>query len=170
MEVSKEPTFLVNTDKLSAFILINGKASFLNANTFKTFINDCLERSIRNYIIDFKNCTGMDSTFLGIIAWLGLQINKQKEGSYLIVRNFNKRNKELFYNLGLENFITTEESVIKDNLISKKDIKNYPLSEEAGCCKAIDILNAHKNLIHASKKNNNVFKDLISILENKLNN
>ena len=111
----------------------------------------------------------MDSTFLGIIAWLGLQINKQKEGSYLIVRNFNKRNKELFYNLGLENFITTEESVIKDNLISKKDIKNYPLSEEAGCCKAIDILNAHKNLIHASK-NNNVFKDLISILENKLNN
>ena len=100
MKASSQPAFLVNTSEDSVFVLVEGKANFLNANTFKQFIDASLKKPHTYYIIDFENCTGMDSTFLGIIAWLGLQIKQSEEHAHLIVRNFNQRNKELFYNLG----------------------------------------------------------------------
>ena len=99
------------------------------------------------------------------IAWLGLQIKGSKSKSYLIVRNLNKRNKELFNNLGLQNFISTEESILDT---SKKEVGEFHALEEADRFEAIDILNAHKNLVQARKENASLFKDLISILEDKI--
>lgn len=165
MRAPNQPAFLVNSSDSSVFILIEGKANFLNANTFKQFIDNSLGKSYSHYIIDFEHCTGMDSTFLGIIAWLGLQIKQSKEKSYLIVRNLNKRNKELFNNLGLQNFIATEESILEEPSKSPNEFR--PL-EEADRFEAIDILNAHKNLVKARKENASLFKDLINILEDKV--
>ena len=165
MKATTNPAFLVNSSDTSVFILIEGKANFLNANSFKQFIDKSLSKNYSHYIIDFDHCTGMDSTFLGIIAWLGLQIKGSESKSHLIVRNLNKRNKELFNNLGLQNFISTEESILDT---SKKEAGKFHALEEADRFEAIDILNAHKNLVQARKENASLFKDLISILEDKI--
>ena len=168
MKASPKPAFLVNSSDTSVFILIEGKANFLNANTFKQFIDKSLSKPYSHYIIDFEQCTGMDSTFLGIIAWLGLQIKASEHKSYLIVRNLNKRNKELFNNLGLQNFISTEESIMEASSQNSKNLEPFHALEEADRFEAIDILNAHKNLVKARKENASLFKDLISILESKI--
>jgi anti-anti-sigma factor len=165
MRASTKSAFLINSSDSSVFILIEGKANFLNANTFKHFIDNSLSKKISHYIIDFEHCTGMDSTFLGIIAWLGLQIKQSKNKSHLIVRNLNKRNKELFNNLGLQNFIATEEAIIEAHT---KNPDQFQALEEAERFEAIDILNAHKNLVKARKENASLFKDLINILEDKV--
>jgi anti-anti-sigma factor len=165
MRASTKSAFLVNSSDSSVFILIEGKANFLNANTFKHFIDNSLSKKISHYIIDFEHCTGMDSTFLGIIAWLGLQIKQSKHKSHLIVRNLNKRNKELFNNLGLQNFIATEEAILE---APTKNPDQFQALEEAERFEAIDILNAHKNLVKARKENASLFKDLINILEDKV--
>lgn len=165
MKASPKPAFLVNSSETSVFILIEGKANFLNANTFKKYIDKSLSKPYSHYIIDFEHCTGMDSTFLGIIAWLGLQIKESKHKSYLIVRNLNERNRELFNNLGLQNFISTEESILET---SSENSFQFQALEEADRFEAIDILNAHKNLVKARKENASLFKDLISILEDKI--
>lgn len=168
MKASSQPAFLVNTSEDSVFVLVQGKANFLNANTFKQFIDASLKKPHTYYIIDFENCTGMDSTFLGIIAWLGLQIKQSEQDAHLIVRNFNQRNKELFYNLGLQNFITTEESILEESSNAAAEKANFTALKETERCKAIDVLNAHKNLVEASKENATLFKDLINLLENKV--
>ncbi len=165
MKATPKPAFLVNSSDSTVFILIEGKANFLNANTFKQFIDVSLSKKISHYIIDFEHCTGMDSTFLGIIAWLGLQIKQSKNKSYLIVRNLNKRNKELFNNLGLQNFIATEEAILE---APTQNPDQFQALEEAERFEAIDILNAHKNLVRARKENASLFKDLINILEDKI--
>ena len=165
MKASPKSAFLVNTSNTSVFILIEGKANFLNANTFKQFVDKSLSKDYSYYIIDFEHCTGMDSTFLGIIAWLGLQIKASKNKSHLIVRNLNKRNKELFNNLGLQNFISTEESILD---ASSESPDQFKALKEAERFEAIDILSAHKNLVKARKENASLFKDLISILEDKI--
>jgi len=165
MKASPKSAFLVNSSDTSVFILVEGKANFLNANTFKQFIDKSLSKNYTYYIIDFEHCTGMDSTFLGIIAWLGLQIKESENNAYLIVRNLNKRNKELFNNLGLQNFISTEESILDTSSESPDQFKALKETERF---EAIDILNAHKNLVKARKENASLFKDLISILENKI--
>ena len=46
--------------------------------------------------------------------------------------------------------------------------KKYTNEEEAERFEAIDILNAHKNLVKARKENASLFKDLINILEDKI--
>lgn len=165
MKASPKSAFLVNSSDISVFILVEGKANFLNANTFKQFIDKSLSKNYTYYIIDFEHCTGMDSTFLGIIAWLGLQIKESENKAYLIVRNLNKRNKELFNNLGLQNFISTEESILDT---SSDSPDQFEALKETERFEAIDILNAHKNLVKARKENASLFKDLISILENKI--
>ncbi|MFL2847564.1 MAG: STAS domain-containing protein [Coraliomargaritaceae bacterium] len=165
MKATPKPAFLVNSSDSTVFILIEGKANFLNANTFKQFIDNSLSKKISHYIVDFEHCTGMDSTFLGIIAWLGLQIKQSKNKSYLIVRNLNKRNKELFNNLGLQNFIATEEAILE---APTQNPDQFQALEEAERFEAIDILNAHKNLVKARKENASLFKDLINILEDKI--
>ena len=168
MKALSKPAFLVNTSDHAVFVLIQGKANFLNANTFKQFIDASLKKPHTYYIIDFENCTGMDSTFLGIIAWLGLQIKQSKGRSHLIVLNFNQRNKELFYNLGLQNFITTEEAILEASALDPARGSTLTPLEEGERCKAIDVLNAHKTLVEASKGNATLFKDLINLLENKV--
>lgn len=164
MSANEKSAFLVNISKESVFILIQGKATFLNASSFKQFIDQALSEQQFQFVIDFENCTGMDSTFLGIIAYLGLQIKSIQEPSLLIVRNLNKRNNELFHNLGLHNFITTEESLLK-RIETPNELK--PL-QEAEQFQAVDVLRAHQNLIQASKKNASIFKDVIKVLENKV--
>ncbi len=164
MSATEKSCFLVNVAKDSVFILIQGKATFLNASTFKQFIDNALDKKQYHFVIDFENCTGMDSTFLGIIAYLGLQIKSIKVPSVLIVRNLNKRNNELFHNLGLHNFITTEDSLLTEGA----EPNEFTELEEAKKFEAIDVLKAHQNLVLASKNNASIFKDVINILENKL--
>ena len=169
MSASEKPPFLVNSTKESVFILINGKATFLNASTFKRFIDASIKDFHPFFVIDFKNCTGMDSTFLGILAWLGMKIRESKHRSFLIVRNLNKRNTELFQNLGLHNFISTEEALRAEGTDCADSEQAFTPLEETQKFQAMDILDAHKNLVLASKSNALLFKDVIKILENKVN-
>lgn len=164
MSATEKSAFLVNITEASVFILIQGKATFLNASTFKQFIDQALSKKQFHFVIDFENCTGMDSTFLGIIAYLGLQIKSIETSSLLIIRNLNKRNSELFHNLGLHNFITTEASLLE----KVETPSEFTPLQEAEKFKAIDVLKAHQNLILASKKNASVFEDVIKVLENKV--
>lgn len=164
MQKSDLSSFLVSNNKESTFILIKGRASFINASTFKKFIDTSLKKMSKYFVIDFKDCSGMDSTFLGIVAWLGMEIKKSPNKSFLIVRNLNSRNSELFHNLGLQNFITTESSI---NTQNQEPEKEYSCLDSKDKIKASDILIAHKTLVEASKKNASIFKDVIEILESK---
>ena len=83
----------------------------------------------------------------------------------MIVRNLNKRNKNYLIILGLQNFISTEESLLET---SSENPDQFQAIEEAERFEAIDILNAHKNLVKARKENASLFKDLINILEDKI--
>lgn len=168
MSAPEKPTFLVNSTKESVFILVQGKATFLNASTFKRFIDASIKDFHPYFVIDFKNCTGMDSTFLGILAWLGMKIQESEQRSFLVIRNLNKRNTELFRNLGLHNFISTEEALREEGSAQSETAKKFTPLKEAQKFQAMDVLEAHKNLVRASKSNASLFKDVIKILENKV--
>ena len=47
MKASPKSAFLVNSSDTSVFILVEGKANFLNANTFKQFIDKSLSKTFR---------------------------------------------------------------------------------------------------------------------------
>ena len=55
----------------------------------------------RNYIVDFQDCSSMDSTFLGILVGLALKLRKFEDEGYLTLVNLRGRNLETVQNLGI---------------------------------------------------------------------
>ena len=55
----------------------------------------------RNYIVDFQDCSSMDSTFLGILVRLALKLRKFDDEGYLTLVNLRGRNLETVQNLGI---------------------------------------------------------------------
>ena len=68
MSEPPQPKFLVRAYRDPVEVRINGKANYLNCNAFREFIEKVIADDRNEIVLDFDSCTGMDSTFLGILA------------------------------------------------------------------------------------------------------
>ena len=156
-----QPTFLVSAYSDPVVVQVNGKANYLNCNAFREFIEKVIAGGSRKLFIDFENCKGMDSTFLGILAGTAIQLRKFAPAGELIVGNLSERNYELICNLGLQNLLT----ISKDQAAASKtfdSLKNQEVSD------AKNILKAHENLTAADQENVGKFQDVIAFLRNQV--
>jgi len=146
-------------------VRINGKANYLNCNDFREFIESMVMEGKSQFVIDFENCTGMDSTFLGILAGTALELRKSRKPGICILCNLNERNHELICNLGLQNLLTIAEDLpesAESEPQSFKGLNNVEVSD------ARSVLRAHENLVEASDENAEKFQDVIAFLRNQV--
>ena len=146
MSDPQQPTFLVSAYSDPVVVRINGKANYLNCNSFREFIETIITGGSRHIFIDFEACQGMDSTFLGILAGTALELRKLTPAGELVVAKLSERNYELICNLGLQNLLTVSknETEAADNF---EALKNQEVSD------AKKILQAHENLTEADQEN-----------------
>lgn len=165
MDKSQQPTFLVSAYSDPVIVKINGKANYLNCNSFREFIEKIVNAGNVHIVLDFKDCTGMDSTFLGILTGTALELREQNPVGILILCNLGERNHDLVYNLGLQNILTIDEYLQNTADDSAKEqfyaLKNVKVSD------AKEVLKAHENLIRADKDNAAKFQDVIAFLKNQ---
>ena len=69
-------TFLVDAYSDPVLIRVLGRASFVNSSSLREFTGEMMRQGKRRFVIDFSACTGMDSTFLGVLAGLALDLRK----------------------------------------------------------------------------------------------
>lgn len=166
MDESQQPTFLISAYSDPVIIKINGKANYLNCDSFREFIEKTVDQGNSHIVLDFKNCTGVDSTFLGILIGTALELRKQIPVGILILCNLGKHNHDLVYNLGLQSILTIDEdlqNIIDDDEEEKfSELKNVKVSD------AREVLKAHENLVQADKKNSAKFQDVITFLKNQV--
>ncbi|TVP76062.1 MAG: anti-sigma factor antagonist [Puniceicoccaceae bacterium] len=138
-----------------------GKANYLNCNSFREFIETVVSGGCSRIFIDFSECRGMDSTFLGILAGTAIELRKLKPTGELVVGNLSERNHELICNLGLQNLLTISE---QNELVGSHfdALQNKEVSE------AKNILKAHQDLTKADKENVAKFQDVIAFLKNQV--
>ena len=160
-----EPVFLVNAYSEPVVMKINGRASYLNSAPASDFFERMLARGKREFVLDFHDCSGIDSTFLGIIAGVALKLCDAEDKGSMILCRMSRRNLELVRNLGLHR-------------ITKVDSGDYTMhfDEPAECLGAVDrseienarmILSAHENLVEADGSNQAKFQDVIAFLKNQ---
>jgi anti-sigma B factor antagonist len=161
MSDPQQPTFLVNAYADPVVIKVIGKANYLNCNSFREFIEKIMGSGCRRIFIDFTQCRGMDSTFLGILAGTAIELRRQSPAGELAIGNLSDRNYELICNLGLQNLLTVINAagLIDDDLNA---LENKEVSE------AKKILEAHRNLAKADKVNEAKFQDVIAFLQNQV--
>jgi anti-anti-sigma factor len=161
-----QPTFLVSAYSDPVVVQINGKANYLNCNTFREFIEKIVSDKKSHIVLDFENCQGMDSTFLGILAGTALELRKQTPAGVLIICNLGERNHELVCNLGLQNLLTIGEDIPESpdaaDAAAFSALKNVAVSDVK------NVLNAHENLVKADTQNAAKFQDVIAFLKNQV--
>jgi anti-sigma B factor antagonist len=150
-------------------IRIAGRASFHSSVDFKTLINNLRQKGHPRFVLDLSECQLMDSTFLGVLAGLGLKFNQQANGfpaPSIELLNPSPRISELLENLGIAHLFKQHEG-------------RAPASDQPGSIAQIDCkpdrkevsrtcLEAHKLLMEINPANVAKFKDVTKFLEEDL--
>lgn len=167
----EEPHFLVNAYEDPVIIKINGKASFTNTAPVKELFDRLTAQGKKRFVVDFANCTGMDSTFLGVLAGLGIKMMKESPPGSVVLCRLGTRNQELIRNLGLHRLVTMDDGSESSRLEeSGKSLER--VEGEAGKQSEIEnarlVLQAHENLVEVDDSNKTKFQDVIAFLKNQV--
>jgi anti-sigma B factor antagonist len=166
MAEANNPVYLVDAYSDPVVVRIEGRASFQNSGCLRDFIHEMLHRGKSRFILDFQNCAGMDSTFLGVLAGAALELRKAAPNGSLVVARPGARNVELIRNLGLHRLLVldTGESTMKtDGCTTPLECKNRTEIETARL-----VLEAHENLVTADEANRSKFQDVLTFLRNRV--
>ena len=105
-DTANKPVYLVDAYADPVVVRVEGRACFQNSACLKDFISEMLARGKKRFVLDFQNCTSMDSTFLGVLAGVALEMRKVAKEGTLVVTRIGQRNLELMRNLGLHRLLT----------------------------------------------------------------
>lgn len=170
MTTQDSPAFLVDAYSEPVIVKVNGRISFLNCGPFRDFVNRLIPEGKRNFIIDFADCTGMDSTFLGALAGVALELRKQENPGKVFLFRLGSRNLELVKNLGLHRLLHVDTG--QNNQIPTSRLEKLPETEEQRRKDEVQnarlVLEAHENLIQADEDNRSKFQDVIAFLKNQV--
>jgi anti-sigma B factor antagonist len=172
--VSEISKILVARSGNLGFVKVVGRGSFQNSGCLQSFYRGLLKDGVNRFVVDLDTCTYLDSTFLGILLGLGLQLKNAGNG-LLHVLNASTRNLELLRNLGLDRLIHIDgrsdngtSRRVDLNGVMEKDLEEItcprPTREEA----APTILEAHENLMEFDPRNVPKFKDVVEFLREDL--
>ena len=166
MADATKPTFLVDTSSDPVAIRIEGRASFQNSACLHDFFTALLAQGRRRFVMDFVNCTSMDSTFLGVLAGVALQLRKQTPPGSLVLCRLGVRNLELVSNLGLHRLLTVDTESVDVNLTAPSVLACVPDKGELESARLV--LAAHENLVAADEANRAKFQDVLTFLKNRV--
>ncbi|MBP7140569.1 MAG: STAS domain-containing protein [Opitutaceae bacterium] len=147
-------------------IRIEGRASFQNSGCLQDFIKALLAEGKSRFSIDFNACTGMDSTFLGVLAGVALQVRKLTPPGHLALLRIEGRNLELVRNLGLHRILAIESGAGgQPPVVAPQAI---PCSNRSELENARVALQAHENLVEAEEANRSKFEDVLHFLRQRI--
>ena len=158
-----EINYRVHVTPDRAFVKVSNKASYLNCEPLRKFFEEQTKSGQKRFIIDFKTCTSMDSTFLGILVSVALEIRSNQDGGSMILLNLTGRNLETLCNLGIHQI--TE--VCSEEINDLEQLENLAQNQGESSVQSDTVYKAHKALMNLNDKNLKVFSDVVNYLEQK---
>jgi len=143
-------------------IKVEGRANFECAPPLRNLANN-LDKDFTRISIDLTECSGMDSTFMGVLAMLGLHA---RSGGEIEIINAGSENRHLLEGLGIEElFHFTEkqgESSVKSKDWVKQEGKNSQLDQ------AETVYSAHDTLVRVHDGNKPKFEKVVEYAKKDL--
>jgi anti-sigma B factor antagonist len=166
MPETVKPTFMVDAYSDPVVVRIEGRASFQNSGCLHDFFEELLKQGKTRFVLDFKNCTSMDSTFLGVLAGAALELRKTTPPGSLVLARASQRNLELFRNLGLHRLVTVDAGDFP--MTFGQATKALECADRSELEHARLVLQAHENLVTADEANRSKFQDVLAFLKNRV--
>jgi anti-sigma B factor antagonist len=156
------PQLLVAVIDGAPVIRITGRANFTLSVDFKRLINSLRERGHRRFALELSGCQMMDSTFLGVLAGLGLKTagpGGEPDGAVCLI-GANPRILDMLDNLGVRQlFRALELPTAADARYEAVDCTGAAKAEVSRTC-----LEAHELLMALNPANVARFKDVTAFL------
>jgi anti-sigma B factor antagonist len=165
-EIATKPVYLVDAYSDPVVVRIDGRACFQNSPCLRDFFSELLRQGKTRFVLDFKHCATMDSTFLGVLAGTALELKKKTPPGSLVLARVGQRNLELIRNLGLHRLLTVDAGYFAMNFENCKDplqCRNHTELENARL-----VLEAHENLVSADESNRGKFQDVLVFMKNRV--
>ncbi len=166
MSETTKPTFLVDAYADPVLIRIEGRAAFTNSGSLKDFFTAMIRQGKTRFVVDFKQCNSMDSTFLGVLAGAALELRRLPSPGTLTFTRVGERNLELIRNLGLHRLATVDAGNFAMNFDGGGLALDSKAKTEIESARLV--LEAHENLIAADASNAARFQDVLAFLRNRV--
>jgi anti-sigma B factor antagonist len=163
------PELMVLVGNRFACVKVSGRANFTLAVDFKTLVAALVQKGCAYFVIDLAECLLMDSTFLGVLAGLGLKMNpadSESGGQAVELLNPNQRIVGLLESLGvLQLFKISQGSfAAPESLEACSHEPAHPSREELTRAS----LEAHETLMAIHPANAAKFKEVARFLAEDL--
>ena len=157
----KRADLLIAHNKGVYNIKVEGRANFEYGLPLRDFAKN-LEGEFEKISIDLKSCTGMDSTFMGVLAMIGLK--SRKIGAVVEIINADANNRHLLIGLGLEKlFVFVDRQVIQENIEWQQSE-----SGQDRMATAETVVEAHQTLMNVDQNNVPKFEKVVEFAQEDL--
>ena len=163
---------LVAIQKDTAFVHVVGRGSYRTSSGLKDFGQVAFEAGCHELVMDMADCTGMDSTFMGVLAGLAFRLKQQCRGEVLLV-NLSVRTYGMLATLGLDQVIRpymegSTPPQYEKILDEERRLEALEHGPESRRTTAETMLEAHEHLVEISPDNQVRFKDVLTYLREEL--
>ncbi len=151
----------------TVWIRPEGRGTFLESPLVENFVEAAFDSGRADFVVDLEACSGMDSTFMGMLAGLGIKFRREGVGSLTIVGTTEKTKASLI-ELGLHYLSQIEPA--KGPWVGRMDEFRSDLISIAGdesTDKESHVLKCHENLCEADDKNIERFRTVLEMLGSK---
>jgi anti-sigma B factor antagonist len=164
-----EPIQVAQVDDHLFVIRVVGRGCYQNAGGLKQLFDSLIKADPgTELIVDLEGCTSLDSTFMGVLAGVGLNQRASKRGRLMLV-NLNEHTSRQLQTLGLNHILDIRAGI--PDLPSPKAVsfENLPDSQPQSRLEQIRMMiEAHEQLIDADAGNEVRFQGVLAYLANSL--
>lgn len=165
-----------NTDSIIQFatldndivvIRLKGRADFNKAPILKQLCDHLADtKPDTKFILDLEECETMDSSFLGVLASIGVKQTRSGNQKAIVV-NANKHTKNLIETLGLKYILDLRQTLPEVDL-GKIEFQDKEQEEISKVEQIAIMIEAHKELVELNPESGVKFKDVIEFLTESL--
>lgn len=152
-------------------IRVAGRANYQNSLALKqVFEKTSSDQHSPQFVFDLERCDSMDSTFMGVVASIGLH-QKRLRGTHSTVLNVSPHVRELLDLLGLK-FLLHIRDAESDGKgrppIPEAKFSEVPSPEISKLDRIVMMIEAHERLIDVDNQNEIKFRSVLDTLHDSL--
>lgn len=160
------------------WLSVTGAGSKENSADVVKFVEPEIAMGKRSVVVDLSACTGLDSTFMGMLIGISKRLKQCVQGCLHII-NASGRNAQLLRGLGVQHFCSLSEdagpfrgehpeggvAAPQVSLENCREVEHQALTkgEQTAHC-----LKAHQDLCEISRDNRQKFQDVVELMDQKL--
>jgi len=163
--VNSTPTsgILAGCNNGQVWVRVDGKGSHQNSRELKAFVQNQIEHLRgQRVIVDLSLCTGMDSTFMGMLTCISTRLDDA--GGTLHVIHAAGRNGELLRGLGLDAIFQVDDHEEHLPPAAAPECALLPKTECGKTERTEICLESHEALAAADARNAVKFRDVIELM------